>query len=29
LLMYRDQGQLLLRSHHGGIIEVDEGLLSP
>ena len=29
LLMYREQGQLLLRSHHGGIVEVDEGMLSP
>ena len=30
LLMYRDQqGQLLLRSHHGGVVEVDEDLLSP
>ncbi len=29
LLMYRDHGQLLLRSHHGGVVEVDEGLLSP
>ena len=24
-----EQGQLLLRSHHGGIVEVDEGMLSP
>ena len=29
LLMYREQGQLLLRSHHGGVVEVDEGLLPP
>ena len=29
LLMYREQGQLLLRSHHGGVVELDEGLLSP
>ena len=29
LLMYRDQGQLLLRSHHGGVVEVHEDLLSP
>ena len=30
LLMYRDQqGQLLLRSHHGGVVDVDEDLLSP
>lgn len=29
LLMYREQGQLLLRSHHGGIVEVDDGMLSP
>ena len=29
LLMYREQGQLLLRSQHGGIVEVDENLLSP
>ena len=29
LLMYRDQGQLLLRSHHGGVVEVNEDLLSP
>ena len=29
LLMYREQGQLLLRSQHGGIVKVDENLLSP
>ena len=29
LLMYREQSQLLLRSHLGGVVEVDEGLLSP
>ena len=29
LLMYRDQGHLLLCSHYGGVVEVDEDLLSP
>ena len=28
LLMYREQGQLL-RSQHGGVVEVNENLLSP
>ena len=27
--MCREQGQLLLRSQHGGVVEVDEHLLSP